>query len=253
MAHESIRPNSAKALQEILTPLSANVGSVAALLDIPAATVTRIQNCKLNVDWIIDVARVLKQEKEQTTKLKEGLLFGKLNMPLQPLMVTVPAAAPATLESGITDFIMGIIKSIKAHLSYTEEIGKLLGIIGAEKFINFTTVKSKVELAASKPEGIELSFSLMEAENIAIFRYIYDDSKPIPAKTDNVSWVKIAVVKHSPYVDNTPNIAHKPETRIYKTRLVVNDKFVGIESDVITVPATVYMDEDGSETTSVPK
>jgi hypothetical protein len=247
MAHEGITPQTDQQLKDLITPFAENLSTVATALDISAAAVTRLENDKKIVDWINDVALISKQEKEQITKYRDSLFWGAENVTLQPVTVTVPPVAPATVESGIVKRVMGLIKTIKAHKNYNESIGELLGIIGPEKVVDFTNVKAILKLKHTNPEGLEFSFQKMGADGAVVSSYIYDASTPLPADYDDVPWEVVARLNHSPYVDKRLNKVHKPETRLYKIRLMKNDKLVGIESDVIHVAAAVYIDESGAE------
>ena len=247
MANETIHPKTIAELFATLTPMSVNLSSVASALDILNTTVGQVKDDHDNTGWIIQVQENINSEKEQVTKFKDILIWGDENVPMQPLSITVPPTAPAALDSGIVKRTMALIVTIKKHHNYTEAIGKLLGIIGPEISEDFSAVKSVIKVKQMNPEGIELTFKKLGADGVIIWSYVYDSSTPIPTNSDDVPWIVVARLNHSPYMDKRMNKVHQPETRVYKSRLVKNDVMVGIESDVLHVTAAVYVDENGNE------
>ena len=122
--------------------------------------------------------------------------------------------------------VRALSRRIKAHPGYTEALGSLLGIIGAE--INTDLSDAKPVLKATDQTGgnVVLSFQKHKSDGINIYSQRENESE----------FVFLARDTQTHYVDSRPLlIAGKPELRRYTAVYVVKDLEVGQYSDELVV------------------
>lgn len=145
--------------------------------------------------------------------------------------VAAAAARHATAEkthsrNTAEDHVRAITRRIKAHSAYTEAIGNLLGIIGAE---------ITLDLAAAKPS---LSGS-DHSGGVVVLKYVKSKSDGVniySQRENDVEFVFLARNSAPPYTDNRPLlVAGKPELRRYTAVYVQNDEEVSLFSDDLVI------------------
>ena len=164
----------------------------------------------------------------QITAIKAGNTIMISEIDASESAKTASKAATSHKDLAIKDGmapLRKIIRGIKAHTGYTEDIGKALGIIGSEDEVDFLTVKPVLDLIVT-PDGVQIGFVLNHCEAIEIY------SK---RKGDN-DFVELKRVMHSPFIDARPKLDPlSAELREYKAYYVMEDELVGIVSDVSSI------------------
>ena len=123
------------------------------------------------------------------------------------------------------DLLRAKIAIHKKNTAYTESQGKKLQIIGSEISIDYSTVKTKVDLQMTV-EGVSIKFKLMGCEGGNIFCK--------RAKEENFTFLKYITHPHT--IDTRPNFEDaKSEFRQYRVVLVYKDKEVGLASDIAEI------------------
>lgn len=141
------------------------------------------------------------------------------------------AARHATSEKSASrdtaeEHVRAFTRRIKAHPAYTEAMGNLLGIIGAE---------NSLDLANSKPtlSGKD------QSSGVVILKYVKSksDGVNIYSQRENDADFVFLTRNNSPsYTDNRPLLVQgKPELRRYTAVYVVNDAEVGLFSDELVI------------------
>lgn len=122
--------------------------------------------------------------------------------------------------------VRALTRRIKAHPGYTEALGNLLGVIGAETS-NDLSVSKPVLKAADQTGGIVvLSFQKSKSDGINIYSQRENESE----------FVFLARDTQTRYVDNRPLlVAGKPELRRYTAVYVVKDMEISQFSDELVV------------------
>jgi len=160
---------------------------------------------------------------------KDQLDEGELNnLPVEIPEFTIPLNRPSVaVTPGIFKILGHLIQTIKAHPAYTTDIGKDLGVIGADKQptggIDALKVELKVRIVAGKAvvsykrsilDGIVLECKRSEEERFTILnrfnKLTYTD------KRDNLELTK-------------------PEIRQYRASGIIKDEIVGILSDIVSI------------------
>lgn len=126
----------------------------------------------------------------------------------------------ATLETNTTA-IRSMVQRIKVSPTYTEAIGKLLGIIGEGSTFDPTTAVPVITLVKSAT-GWDFKFSLLNYFSaVAVFRRL-------PGEAD---FTQVDVDMQSPYTIVSPSVNGVE----YKFQYMKRDKLMGQPSDIITV------------------
>jgi len=129
-----------------------------------------------------------------------------------------------TKKSLIATFRLNVPR-IKSAPKYTEDMGKILDIVGEEIIIDPDTMKPvlEVNLLAGKPE---IKWVKDYSEGVNIYAKRGDETEFTFLARDTVS----------PYVDNRQNLEPgKPEDREYYAYYIFEDQEKGLESDTVKV------------------
>lgn len=119
-----------------------------------------------------------------------------------------------------------LTRRIKAHPNYTEALGNLLGIIGAETSTDLSNAKPVLKAADQTSGVVVLSFQKFGSEGVNIYSQRENESE----------FVFLARNTQTHYVDNRPLlVANKPELRRYTAVYVVKDKEIGQFGDELVV------------------
>ncbi len=120
--------------QTWLNNFAGKINNYAALFNITAVDITQVQNDASDWSKMLAYQEALKEYKHNVTTYKNHLNHtGKTTVVLTAL--TLAPALPvfsSTIKADIFGRAAQMVQSIKANKNYTENIGKDLGIIGAE-------------------------------------------------------------------------------------------------------------------------
>ena len=118
------------------------------------------------------------------------------------------------------------IRNQKSATGYNPEIGKALGVIGAEIIIDPLTVKTVLQ-ATKVHTGVNLKFLLKNCEGGNIYC----------KRKDETTFTLFKYITHPETIDERPNVTpNEPEERQYYVVLVVGDEEIGLASDIVTIP-----------------
>ena len=117
------------------------------------------------------------------------------------------------------------VPRIKSSPKYTEDIGKILDIVGEEITIDPETMKPALKVI-SKAGVPEVKWVKYYSEGVNIYSRRGNETVFTFLARDTVS----------PYVDNRPNLdPDKPEDREYYAFYVFEDQEEGLESDTVKI------------------
>jgi len=247
MKHLDFLSHDEKGMVDGIVLFDTHLPSVATILGITTQQLAAINKDRQLAEWIYNGRIDAEKQMQQLTAVKNLLFYGTPGTPVQDLNLVPIADAPSTLAAGIFSRYRAMVKYIKANPNYTEQIGALLGIVGAEIVIDETQMKPKAKVKENADNKIVISITKGHSEQIAVYGNRVSDGDPALAPGQDEKFDFIQVVSHPPYNDFRLNKARKPETRKYKFYYMKNDKIVGQASDVITVPARIYLAADGNE------
>lgn len=122
--------------------------------------------------------------------------------------------------------IRKIVRQIKASSTYTDEMGKSMGIIGAENQTELTNPVLKVTLDINQPV---IRFRKKHSQGVFIYC----------KRGDEKELTLLGFATRSPYVDKRPNLdPTKPEERHYAAYYMKNDQPTGLISAEVVVTLT---------------
>ncbi|MFI5218287.1 MAG: hypothetical protein ACHQNT_02275 [Bacteroidia bacterium] len=207
-----------------LINFNSKIGGYAALFGITAAETAAIAAYLLMLQYILDLVDAVRSFSQDLTKYKEKLMVAVIGSTLgAPPTITIPVA-PATVPAGVFTILSGIVKRIKGGINYTEAIGEDLGIIGADIFDDFASVKPvlKISLDVNHPK---IKYKKNRTDGINL----YGDH-------DGRGMAFMRFVSQTIFIDMT-ELPDAQNTGIYKYMAihVVDDIEVGIPGDEVAV------------------
>jgi len=204
---------------------SQKIGIYAASFNMTQADVDAIKGYYNMLKYIFDLMESVRTFKKNVTSFKNHLMFAPPGSKPGILPSFTLAPPPAVTPAGIFTLLSGRVQHIKSFQTYTESIGKDLGIVGAEAEDNFSKAKPQltVKITAGKPkikykknrtEGIKLFVDRNDGKGFVylqrIMGTVYIDKHELPAGQNSAVWK-------------------------YKATYVVHDIDVGFYSDEVSV------------------
>ena len=221
MAKSSYLPRTDKDRVVWLNNFSSKFAQVATGLGFVAADVTSVNNDAAMFSYLINQVEVYTTAKEQRVDYKNLIKEGPLGTPGGPLPVA-PAAGtvPTVVLPGIFARISQLVPRIKNSTTYTDAIGKDLGIIGAQQTFDPALMKPVLKLAMMGGQ-VEVQWIKSEADALRI-------------ETDKGNgWQLLAIDTVPHYTDTTPITA--PAVWRYRAMYQIADELVGQWSDVSSI------------------
>ncbi len=175
---------------------------------------------------VIDYSTALKAYTKSYNVWKRKLLTGKIvGTPGAAPTPPTPPVLPLGELNGILHQVFTFVTNIKTRAGYTEEIGKDLGIIGADpEPIDWNDFISNL-MAVSLYNANQLSFVKGDLDGINIYTRI----------VGTPTWAMLCYISHSPFLDARPlAVALKIENREYYSMGVLNDHEVGHPSPTVS-------------------
>lgn len=135
-------------------------------------------------------------------------------------------AAKTASRSTVEGKVRALVRRVKAHPAYSEALGNLLGIIGAEDTLDLATAKPVLNAVDHTGGVVVLTFNKYKSDGINIYCQRENDS----------DFVFLARDTAPRYIDNRPLLTPgKPELRRYTAVYVVKDIETGLYSDELVV------------------
>lgn len=204
---------------------SQKIGIYAPSFNMTKDDVDAIKGYYQMLKYIFDLMESVRTFKKNVTSFKNHLMFAPYGSQLGTLPEFTLTAPPAVTPAGIFSLVLGKVAQIKTYGTYTESIGKDLGIVGAEadddfsKFkpaliIKIIACKPKIKYKKNRTEGIKLFVDRNDGKGFVylwrITGTVYTDKQELPAGQNSAVWK-------------------------YKAIYVVNDIEVGFYSDEMSV------------------
>jgi len=160
--------------------------------------------------------------KERWVDFKNLRRNGTSALSVVPILETpAPPPAPAAVAAGIFTRLGPLVQRIKNHPRYTADIGKDLGIIGAEQLPE-SSVKMKPTLK------LVLKGGLVEIQ------WVKGDADALHIETDKGNGWQFLAVDTIPHYTDTTRITAAASWS-YRAMYIINDKLVGQWSAVASI------------------
>ena len=145
-------------------------------------------------------------------------------------VLSVSGVIPDAVAAGIFARVLKLVKKIKASASYTDDIGRALGIIGAEMEAKSATDEVMPILTGKTVAGdVQIKYTKGENDGIRL------ESK----RGLETGFTLLDKINKNVYLDKRPTLViGQPEKREYRSWFFVGDEVVGQVSAVITVTVT---------------
>lgn len=215
-------PRTDKECAPWLSNFASKFAESATSLGFTAADVTALNNDSAMFSYLVSLVETYTTAKEQRVKYRDLIKNGPIGTPggAMPVVPTV-IPAPALVPPGILPRVKLLVARIKTSPTYTEAIGKGMGIIGAEQIADYTEVKPSIKL-------------LMKGGRVEV-QWIKGDSDGIRIEVDRGTgtWTFLATDTVPHYTDTAPITA--AATWKYRAMYFVADEPVGLWSDVVSI------------------
>ncbi|XZF16548.1 hypothetical protein ACTHGU_10435 [Chitinophagaceae bacterium MMS25-I14] len=172
--------------------------------NIDAADITDVQNSSADFDYRVNMANQWRNYATKWTAYKNELRDGiaaNATASGAPVPPNVPGLHPA-VAPGIFNRITAIVARIKASGAYTDADGQDLGIIGAEKTTDYTTLKPHASIRTGSGGVPEIVWDKQDMDGIAVYKDSgsgfmfydldnhpnYQDKHPLPTGAQSVIW-----------------------------------------------------------------
>lgn len=185
--------------------------------------VASVNNDAAMFAYIVNRTELITAHKEQLTNFKNLLRNGPISpAPLPVQGLPTMAAPPAQVAAGIFLRVSQLVARIKNSPTYTEALGKELGIIGAEiASVDEEVLKPAIKLVIKGSRAVEVQWTKGKADALHI-------------ETDKGNgWQFLAVDTIPHYTDPTPFTG--PATWKYRAIYLINDETVGEWSDTMNI------------------
>lgn len=210
MAKKDYIPNGDLDKNTWLTNFANNLSTYASVLNITEAEVQSVKNDAAMYNHALMCIESVNAYNRQMTAFKNSLRDGseanqEAAMPLPPVFPT----APATVKAGIFTRIRKLAQNIKTRETYTEDIGKALGLIGESTVTDYSSLQPILQAEVSGGQVV-VKWKKGKADSINIYvkrgtgdfvlagndaRPPYNDPTPLPTEATNWIYRAIYVVK----------------------------------------------------------
>ena len=121
-----------------------------------------------------------------------------------------------------------LAQRIKKSTTYTETVGKQLGIVGPDDTTDMAQAQPTLAATARSAGVVEIAFKKLDAEGVHLYGQ----------RDGDAGFSFLASETHAPYVDIRPLlVAGKPETRQYKAVFFHRKAEIGLPSAIVTATA----------------
>ena len=221
MAKSNYLPRADKDRVVWLNNFASKFATAFAGLGFVAADVTSVNNDAAMFAYLVNQVEVYTTAKEQRVDYRNLIKDGPIGTPGGALPVA-PAAGtvPTAVAPGIFPRISQLVQRIKNSATYTEAIGKDLGVIGAQTTVDTDNMKPVLKLVM-KGGQVEVQWTKGDADSIRI------------ESDKGTGWQFLAIDSVPHYTDTTPITT--AATWKYRAMYIVADELVGQWSDVASV------------------
>ncbi|MBI3218420.1 MAG: hypothetical protein HYZ44_02815 [Bacteroidetes bacterium] len=190
-------------------------------LGLSPADVASVNNDAAMFTYLVTQVEMHTTAKENRVTYKNLIKDGPIGAPGGMLPMPVPAiAAPTVVAPGIFPRLAMLVQRIKSTPTYTEAIGKDLGVISAQQSTDTTDLKPALKLVI-KGGQVEVQWVKGKADSIRI------------EKDSGTGWQFLTVDSIPHYTDKTPITT--AATWKYRAMYIISDELVGQWSDVASI------------------
>lgn len=207
----------------MLTFLARQLAPHASTLNVSDEDMARLVADGLFLTAVVNAAYAAQTTAKAWTATRQAARGGKsANLMVLPWS-GIPASFPPSVAPGIEHRTRMLIRRIKSSSGYTESIGTSLGIVVSNYKREVGVPKLSVRLNTNQAE---LRFRKGDTHGARIFS----------RRGNETEFTFTAVDTRSPYVDKRPNLVlGQPEVRQYYIYLFLDDKLVGMQSQIVSI------------------
>ena len=188
-------------------------------------------NDRAAFNYALLLVESVKTFEHQCITYKDSIRNGKETNVIMDIPVFVPPAnPPIAVMPGIFRRAGKMVKTFKAHVSYTESIGKDMGFIGSE----YT--------GRDNPDDIQTKLTLKETAGKIKIKYVkggIDSIKLESKRGAETEFTLLDKLSLTTYTDERETLLPGvPEIRQFRAWCIIKDKVVGKVSDTVSITVT---------------
>ena len=233
MAQKRWLPQAELDIAELLTKFGIKIAVHGATVGLTPAEITELQALCACGAASIGLQNDVTKYAQGVTRFKNAVLLATEPVTAYPADFTKAAGLPAISKAGVIPLLCMQVRRIKAHVGYTTEIGKELGIEGAE-----TPMPSSADLSAMKPVLV-LTLASGGHPNVGWKKKGMQGIKLQVDRGDGHGMVFLATDTEPDYLDTTP-LPASGVTAVWKYRAtyIQHDVEVGQWCDPVSITVT---------------
>lgn len=206
MKKKSYIPDSDSAKVSWLNNFAAQLPNFANLLSIPSKELENLHKDAAMFEYAVETLEMVKNYSQHYVAFKDSLRSSEdagsaAIIPTSPIL----PPPPTMVNSGIFGRVRRLVKVIKLSNSYNESIGRSLGIIGEEVFVDLDSLQPEIKLTLSggrvvikwRKQGADsINIYVKRGEGDFVFltndpRSEYQDRTPLPE--NNTTWYYMGI------------------------------------------------------------
>ncbi|MCF8257795.1 MAG: hypothetical protein K9J06_09585 [Flavobacteriales bacterium] len=232
-------PNTDLGLRDWLRNMANKIGDYATKYGITAMEVMDLQASATDFEALLAHADAMASYGQSVTGRKNELRDGVPPGGSPSVIGTMPTIPMLTTAPGIVKRASAIANRIKAHIAYTVADGENLGLEGAVTVFDPSTSMPRISGTQVLPDMVVIEWVKGRMQGVIVERSL-----------DGSTWKEVDKDMRSPWEDTSPNRTAAAEWRHYRLRYLLNDKPVGLYSEVVSLLVSIGVDTD---TTPDPK
>ncbi len=203
------------------------VAGLPAAWDIDATQITSLLNDRNAFRYSLVFQEAVNVFCQTCTASKQLLKSGPKSLIPQAFPVFVPPAGMPLIAvtSGIFNRVTQLVGQLKKNDLYNEAVGKILGVIGSEIVVDYSTLRPALTLSF---EGGHIHLKYLRGKTDGIMLYCMRGTE--------TTFTLLTTITKTIFNDTRPNLeVGQAETRQYRAFFMVSDVAVGVESLVVSI------------------
>jgi len=221
-------PRTEDGLRNWLNNLASKIGDYASKYGITPTEMADIGAAAADYSAILAFDAAMDTYVQKITAIKNEMRDGMPPGGSPSIMGTMPTVPMPMSQPGFLPRVASIANRIKAHIAYTVADGENLGLEGAVTTFDPSTAKPRISNAQVLPDMVVIEWVKGRMQGVIVERSL-----------DGTNWREVDKDMRSPWEDTSPNRTAAAEWRHYRLRYLLNDKPVGLYSDVVSLLVSI--------------
>lgn len=221
-------PRTDDGLRNWMRNLADKLGDYAPKYSIMATELADVNDSANDFEVMLNYVDALDSYRQNITAYKNELRDGLPPGASASAVGTAPTVPVPVVQAGFVPRMTAIANRIKAHIAYTVADGENLGLEGAVTAVDVSTAKPRISGSQVLPDMVIIEWVKGCMQGVIVERSL-----------DGTNWREVDKDMRSPWEDTSPNRTAAAEWRYYRLRYLLNDRPVGLYSDVVSLLVSI--------------